>query len=137
MPKITRYFIKSGMVYLLFGILVYAVSEFPGRRWEIHLMPVYWHMIALGWITQIIMGVSLWMYPKGKNPSSKNGSNLAWAAYFCLNLGLCFRIFSEPFIYGNKELVVLPFLSSICLQFLGILCFVFEIWPRLEPQGKR
>ncbi|MBM9546339.1 hypothetical protein JWG40_04885 [Leptospira sp. 201903074] len=137
MPKISRYFIKSGMLYLLFGILVYAYSEFPGSHWNIHLMPVYWHMIALGWITQIIMGVSLWMYPKGKNPGAKNGSNLSWMAYVCLNSGLIFRILSEPFLYLNRDLSIIPFVSSIFLQFAGILCFVLEIWPRLEPQRKK
>ncbi|TGL44598.1 hypothetical protein [Leptospira perdikensis] len=134
MPKISRYFIKSGMVYLLFGVLVYGLAEFPGTKWDVHLMPVYWHMIALGWITQIIMGVSLWMFPKGKNPSPKEGSSFAWIAYFALNLGLCLRIVSEPFLYGNKEVFILPFLCSVFLQLVGILSFVFEIWPRLKPK---
>lgn len=137
MPKLSRYFIKSGMVYLFFGVLVYAISEFPGLQWEIHLMPVYWHMLALGWITQIIMGVSLWMYPKGKNPAPKNGSTITWIAYLSLNFGLILRIVSEPFLYLYKEITIFPFVCSIFFQLLGILCFVLEIWPRLEPQGKK
>ncbi|PJZ46374.1 hypothetical protein [Leptospira brenneri] len=137
MPKISRYFIKTGLVYLLSGVVIYAFSEFSSIQWEIHLMPVYWHMIALGWITQIIIGVSLWMYPKGKNNSPKTGSKLAWMAYFSLNLGLFFRIFSEPFIYQNREISLLPYLISIFLQFAGILCYVLEIWPRLDSQTKK
>ncbi|TDY72839.1 hypothetical protein CLV96_1853 [Leptospira meyeri] len=137
MPKISRYFIKSGLLYLLFGVLVYALSEFPKYNWEIHLTPVYWHMITLGWVTQIIIGVSLWMYPKGKKQSPKNGSNLVWTAYFSLNLGLILRIVSEPWIYQQKEYFIFPFIISIVLQFTGILCYVLEIWPRLEPQRQK
>ncbi|TGK50710.1 hypothetical protein EHQ16_04390 [Leptospira kanakyensis] len=134
MPKISRYFIKSGLLYLLFGVLFYFLSEFPGIKWEIHLMPVYWHLIALGWITQIIIGVSLWMYPKGNKSTSKDGSVLAWMAYFSLNLGLILRIFSEPWIYQHREILILPFCLSVFLQFTGILCYVLEIWPRLKSQ---
>lgn len=132
MPKISRYLIKSGMLYLLFGVLVYGISEFPGSQWKIQLIPVYWHMIALGWITQIIMGVSLWMYPKGKKQIPKTGSILSWLAYCSLNLGLILRIFSEPFLYLNREISILPFVCSIFFQLAGILCFILEIWPRLD-----
>ncbi|TGL86244.1 hypothetical protein EHQ68_13000 [Leptospira congkakensis] len=136
MPKISRYFIKSGLLYLLFGVLVFAFSEFPGAKWEIHLMPVYWHMIALGWVTQIIIGVSLWMYPKGNKSTPKDGSTFAWVAYFSLNLGLILRIFSEPLIYQSRDILILPYCLSIILQFMGILCYVLEIWPRLKSQTK-
>lgn len=137
MPKISRYFIKSGMLFLLFGVLIYTLSEFPGLHFNIPLLPVYWHMISIGWITQIIMGVSLWMFPKGKNFISKNGSILSWISFVSLNLGLLFRFCSEPFINGNSEIVKIPFLLSIILQVLGILCFIIEIWPRLTTMNRK
>ncbi|MCW7505344.1 hypothetical protein [Leptospira paudalimensis] len=137
MPKISRYFIKSGMLYLFFGVLVYSLNEFPGLNFKVPLLPVYWHMIAIGWITQIIMGVSLWMFPKGKISISKNGSILSWISYVSLNLGLVFRFSSEPFLHVDREMVKIPFLLSIFLQVLGILCFILEIWPRLTPMNRK
>ncbi|MCW7473914.1 hypothetical protein CH354_03300 [Leptospira levettii] len=137
MPKISRYFIKSGMLFLLFGVVIYTLSEFPELQINVSLLAVYWHMIAIGWITQIIMGVSLWMFPKGKNSISKNGSILSWISFVSLNLGLLFRFCSEPFINGNSEIVKIPFLLSIILQVLGILCFILEIWPRITPMNRK
>ncbi|EOQ89088.1 hypothetical protein LEP1GSC202_1514 [Leptospira yanagawae serovar Saopaulo str. Sao Paulo = ATCC 700523] len=137
MPKISRFFIKSGMLFLLFGIFIYAISEFPGFNDKLPLLPVYWHMIALGWITQIIMGVSLWMFPKGKNSLSKHGSKLAWISFFSLNLGLLLRFVSEPFLYVHRELLQVSYLCSIVLQILGVFCFILEIWPRLTPVPRK
>jgi hypothetical protein len=90
--------------------------------------------MALGWITQMIMGVSVWMFPKGKT-SSKDGSKTIWIAYLTLNLGLIFRIFSEPFLYNLKEILSLPYVISIFLQLVGVICFVIEIWPRLRTRA--
>ncbi|MCW7461396.1 hypothetical protein [Leptospira limi] len=137
MPKISRYFIKSGMLFLFFGVVIYTLSEFPELHFKVPLLPVYWHMIAIGWITQIIMGVSLWMFPKGKNSISKNGSTLSWISYISLNLGLVFRFSTEPFLNVDREMVKIPFLLSIFLQVLGILCFILEIWPRLTHMNRK
>lgn len=137
MPKISRYFIKSGMLFLFFGVVIYTLSEFPELQINVPLLAVYWHMIAIGWITQIIMGVSIWMFPKGKNSISKNGSTLSWISYISLNLGLVFRFSSEPFLNVDREIVQIPFLLSIILQVLGILCFILEIWPRITPMNRK
>jgi hypothetical protein len=122
------------MLYLLFGILVYAISEFPGTNINIQLMPVYWHMIALGWITQLIMGVSLWMYPKGKSSHPKTGSPYSWLAFGNLNLGLLLRITTEPILQNHREYVLYPYTFSILFQFLGISFYILEIWPRLSTK---
>ncbi|GBF43065.1 hypothetical protein LPTSP2_23610 [Leptospira ellinghausenii] len=137
MPKISRYFIKSGMLFLFFGVVIYTLSEFPELQINVPLLAVYWHMIAIGWITQIIMGVSIWMFPKGKNSISKNGSTISWISYISLNLGLVFRFSSEPFLNVDREIVQIPFLLSIILQVLGILCFILEIWPRITPMNRK
>lgn len=137
MPKISRYFIKSGMLFLFFGVVIYTLSEFSELLINVPLLAVYWHMIAIGWITQIIMGVSIWMFPKGKNSISKNGSTLSWISYISLNLGLVFRFSSEPFLNVDREIVQIPFLLSIILQVLGILCFILEIWPSITPMNRK
>lgn len=133
MPKISRYFIKSGMLFLFTGVLIFAVNEFPGLQLQYPLLPIYWHMIALGWISQIIMGVALWMFPKGKSSLSKHGSLLSWVSFISLNLGLVFRFCSEPFLSTHIELIFYPFLLSIVFQIIGVFSFILEIWPRLTP----
>ncbi|XDD46869.1 hypothetical protein AB3N60_01875 [Leptospira sp. WS39.C2] len=137
MPKISRFFIKFGMLYLFIGVILFTLSEIPILQLNIPLLPIYWHMIALGWISQIIFGVSLWMFPKNKQTISKNGSRLSWISFISLNLGLVFRFCSEPFLLNNRELVFIPFIASIVLQVLGVFCFILEIWPRLSTSPRK
>lgn len=98
MPPITRWFIKTAIVYLLAGIILAFVSELPTVNAGPLLLPVYWHMIIIGWITQVIMGVSIWMFPRKKRHRKKTQSFSAVAAFWTLNTGLILRFLSEPFL---------------------------------------
>lgn len=139
MPKITRWFIKSGMIYFFMGLLLAIVAEFPTIKTGSLLLPVYWHMIVIGWITQVIMGVSIWMFPRKKRDRRKEVSLSAKLAFWFLNTGLILRFLSEPFIpfFEDDLLIVATVLISSVLQVAAVLFFVMEIWPRVQPKKKR
>jgi hypothetical protein len=67
MPPLTRWHIKSAFVYLaaalLLGVVLAfgAVAQIP--TWLAYLSPVYFHLIMVGWVTQMIFGVIFWMFP--------------------------------------------------------------------------
>ncbi|MFO7845801.1 MAG: hypothetical protein R6V27_04500 [Balneolaceae bacterium] len=139
MPSITRWFIKAGMIWLVSGVMLALVAELPDVQGAALLLPVYWHMIVIGWITQVIMGVSVWMFPRKKRNRKKEQSLLATGAFFLLNGGLIVRFLSEPFLPVFDESTVIPFLVvfSAILQLTAIILFVCEIWPRVQPKRKR
>lgn len=138
MPPITRYFIKSGMIYFVLGIVLAFYAELPGVKTGALLLPVYWHMLVIGWLTQIIMGVSIWMFPRTKKQRQNIQSFTAVAAFWTLNAGLILRILAEPFIpivQSGLMFTVIIVLSS-GLQVLSVIFYLIEIWPRIQPRKR-
>lgn len=139
MPNVTRWFIKVGIIYFLLGVSLAIVAELDVINTRALLLPVYWHMIVTGWITQVIMGVSIWMFPRKHRDNKKRESVLSWLAFWLLNSGLVLRFLSEPFlpIVQNHLAVTSLMLTSAVLQVLGVIFYVAEIWPRLQTREKQ
>lgn len=139
MPPVTRWFIKSGMTWFILGLLLAFATELPSVQAGSLLLPVYWHMIVIGWITQVIMGVSIWMFPRKRRNRKKEQSALATGVFFLLNSGLILRFMSEPFIplFQDSLLIVVTVITASLLQIAAVLFFVMEIWPRVQPKKKR
>jgi hypothetical protein len=133
MPKVTRLFIKSGLVYLFLGIIMAFVAELPQVNTGVLLLPVYWHMIVIGWVTQVIMGVSIWMFPRRKRSREKIESVPALLSFWTLNSGLILRFTAEPFIplfQGNSAITSVVVISTL-LHIAAVLFYLTEIWPRV------
>jgi len=139
MPPITRWFIKSGMIWFCLGVVLAFVAELPSVQGRALLLPVYWHMLVIGWITQVIMGVSFWMFPRKKRNRKKEQSALAVGAFYLLNGGLVVRLSTEPFLPLFTESGILSgvVIFSAVLQVSAILLYIGEIWPRVQPKAKR
>jgi hypothetical protein len=117
------FFALSLIVGLLLELGVGAVAQFRF---------VFWHMIMLGWISQIIIGVSLWMFP-GRRKSEAIRDNInAYITYFGLNTGLLMRLIAEPqSVFYPSDLFSIMILVSALLQALATVFYVREMWPRL------
>lgn len=137
MPLATRLFIKTGIVYLILGIILALLSGIPSLEIGHLLLPVYWHMIVVGWITQIIIGVSVWMFPRSSRGKRETNSKLIFGSFITLNAGLIVRFISEPFIpILNDYLLILWSISlSATLQLVAITLFIMEIWPRIRGRS--
>ncbi|MCB0834174.1 MAG: hypothetical protein KDC45_11985 [Bacteroidetes bacterium] len=136
MPCLTRYFIKAGLLYfggglaLVFLSNLLALDEYP---WLASATPVYFHMIMVGWITQIIMGVSFWMFPALARDNPRGNERLGWLAWAGINLGMMARMVGEPLsASGTSVFPGLVLILSALLQWLGGLAYVVLIWPRVK-----
>lgn len=131
MPLITRVFLKTGLLYfivaMVLGVLL-QINSVDTTGW----LPIYWHTLMLGWITQIIMGISLWMFPGRNKEESWTNQIWPWSAYILINVGLILRCVAEPAILWSEHAIWKILLTvSALLQFVGVLCYVREIWPRV------
>ncbi|MFT3895418.1 MAG: hypothetical protein QM730_27655 [Anaerolineales bacterium] len=81
MPPLTRWFLKAALVYLILalcaGILLALPDPIAG------LFPVYFHLLTFGWLTQLIFGVALWMFPKFTSPNRADLNGWAGARSSC------------------------------------------------------
>lgn len=50
----------------------------------------------VGWVTQMIIGVAFWMFPKYTRERPRGSEALAWITYVLLNVGLLLRAIAEP-----------------------------------------
>ncbi len=131
MPGISRIFIKAGMIYFVLSLVAGLLLEIESVSIPA-LMPLFWHMLMLGWITQIIIGVSVWMFPGRNRGEGFSNQKWNWLTFIFLNIGLFLRLIAEPAV-GYYETQIWPVLlaGSAILQVMAGITYVIEMWPRI------
>jgi cbb3-type cytochrome oxidase subunit 1 len=142
MPPLTRWFLKTALIYLVVALLAGALLA-ARNVWLLPPLitaftPVYFHLFMVGWVTQLIFGVVFWMFPKYSKEKPRGSEPLGWATYLLLNAGLLLRAAGEPLnalqpgVFWGWLLVV-----SATWQWLAGLCFVANTWGRVQGTAKR
>ncbi len=139
MPIITRLYVRTSLIYL-FAALTLAVVLSLSQVMDLPLLlraagPVYFHLFLVGWVTQLIMGIVFWMFPKYSKERPRGREGLAVATYVLLNIGLVLRLLGEPAAAGSTApvwswLLVL----SATLQWLAGMFFVANTWGRVKER---
>lgn len=139
MPTTSRWFIKAGVIYFVLGITLVFLDEIPLMSSKLSLLPIYLHMLVMGWITQLIIGVSVWMFPRKHRDKKRRESILVWATFWTLNIGLILRFLSEPFIplLKDSKVIQISIVASALLQWIAVILYTIEIWPRLQNRKKQ
>ena len=139
MPRLARWFIKAGLLYfvlaLITGVLLQARTVIDLPSWVNVLNPVYVHLLTVGWITQLIIGVAYWMFPKFSRERPRRSEKLSWAVFVLLNAGLILRIISEPRVTMRSEPDLGWMLAvSAVLQTAAGWLFVINTWARVKER---
>lgn len=135
MPILTRWFLRAALVYLILALCAGILLALPGRMLISGLFPVYVHTLAFGWLTQLIFGVALWMFPKFSSAKPRGHEWLGWTTFILLNTGLILRIIFEPLhsmmptSFSSWMLV-----GSALLQWLAGMAFVANTWGRVREK---
>ena len=138
MPLTTRWFVRSALAWMLLalagGVLLATgvAPRFPGTD-VVLPYPTYIHLVTVGWLSNLIFGVALWLFPRYTAEQPRGSDALGWASYAGLNAGLLLRLIGEPAQLagaGGRTLLLL----SAGLQLLGGWAFVLNIWPRVKAK---
>lgn len=140
MPSLARTFIKASFAYLIAAFLLGALMTLDGwlsfSRWLRVLYFSQLHLLVVGWISQLALGVAYWMFPrflKEQDPRPRGSERLAYAVIVALNAGLLLRFALEPFSMLNPQPWLAAALSlSGILQALAVLGFGWLIWGRIR-----
>jgi hypothetical protein len=143
MPPLVRLYIRTAFVYFVAGFLLLALMALDGwlnlGRWFTAVSVSQLHLLVVGWITQLSIGVAYWMFPrflKEDSPRPRGSDALAWTVYICLNAGLVLRLAAEPFyrmrMTGQEWLAAVVALSGV-LQAAAAVGFGLLIWARIRP----
>ncbi|MFN3741760.1 MAG: hypothetical protein ACK4VW_03685 [Anaerolineales bacterium] len=128
MPKLTRYFLRASLLYMLLGFtvgsLLLAHKGFPFAPWLWRLLPIHVESMLIGWMSQFALGVAFWILPRLGESKPRGDEIFAWLALFCLNLGI----------------VLTWVLSQNLGRFLesfAVFLFIWGNWRRLYPPRQK
>lgn len=137
MPFISRTFIKAGMAYFVLSLVAGLLLEIESVSVPA-LMPLFWHMLMVGWITQIIMGVSIWMFPGRNREEGFWNQKWNWLTLIFMNAGLVMRLIAEPAVgYSKAQIWSVLLVASAILQVAGGLTYLIEMWPRIMSKKQQ
>lgn len=139
MPTLSRWFIKIGLIYFVLGLAMGALLlAQPVLDWSTRiqaLRPVYLHILFIGWVTQIIMGVGYWMFPKYSKERPRGSERLGWAVLILLNAGMVLRMIGEPAMVLAPELDLGWTLAVASLLLLAAgWGFILNTWGRIKER---
>lgn len=141
MPNLTRWYIRSALIYLVIALILAVFLALPGSiqlpQCLRAMTPVYFHLFLVGWVTQLIFGVIYWMFPIIDRENPYGNELFNWACYILLNTGLLLRLFAEPAVSLSPESGAgwLLAVSAVLQWFAGVL-FVVLSWPRVKGRKR-
>lgn len=139
MPTLSRWFIKIGMLYLVIGLMMgAALLAQPVMGWSSSLQvlrPVYLHFLFIGWVTQVIMGVGYWMFPKYSKEKPRGKEWVGWMVLISLNVGMVLRAIGEPAVVLAPQAGLGWTLAVAALLLLAAgWGFIFNTWGRIKER---
>ncbi len=135
-----RYFIKTSIVFLVIGIfsgLYMMISQkFFGVYPHPELVSAHSHIILIGSVMMMIMGVALWFFPRPDKEDKLYKPDLILFVYYIFSISTLIRFLTQ-FIFAFYSIEFLKWLIVIAsiLQVAGIILFFISIWGRIRPVG--
>lgn len=135
MPTLTRWFLKAALIYLILALCAGILLALPDANSIAGVFPVYFHLLTFGWLTQMIFGIALWMFPKYTAENPRGHEWLGWATFALLNSGLILRAIFEPLNgISPTRLSNWMLVAAAILQWLSGVAFVANTWKRVREK---
>lgn len=139
MPLLSRMYIKAGMLYFAAGLVLGALLLLqPIMGWSVRLQvlrPVYLHFLFVGWVTQIIIGVGYWMFPKYTKDQPRGKVWLGWVVFVLLNAGMVLRAIGEPAVaLAPQAGLGWTLVAASLFLLLAGWGFIINTWGRIKER---
>lgn len=134
MPPLTRLAIRLALAWLVAGLGGLALRPVGGALLP---SPTLYHLLTVGWLTQLIVGVAYWMFPRESAARPRGRAAPAWAAVLGLNAGLLLRLAAEPVarVHGPAPVTAGALAASALLQLAAAIAFAVHLWPRVRARA--
>jgi cbb3-type cytochrome oxidase subunit 1 len=134
---LVRRFLRTAMGFLLVGLVLGAWMlvrrELAGRYPSQRLVSAHTHVILVGFVMMMILGVALWMFPRPERDDPRYRPALAEVAYWLLTSSTAIRFTGELVPPASSGLllhwvVVLAGLGQVT----GVVIFFWNLLPRIR-----
>lgn len=135
-----RYFIKTSLAFLIVGLLsgVYMSLARNVFNWGFgtELISAHTHVILVGSVMMMIMGVALWFFPRPAPDDTKYNPDLIRVTYWIITLSTAVRfVFQCVAAYADMTEVRWLVAAASLFQFFGIALFFYSMWGRIRSVG--
>lgn len=135
-----RYFIKTSVIFLITGILTGLYMSVLKYVFKIgysqELISAHTHLILVGSVMMMIMGVALWFFPRAEKDDKKYNPHLILIAYWVMTIGTSLRfIFQVVANFLVSDLIQYFIAISSALQVAAMILFFYSMWGRIRPVG--
>lgn len=130
MPHVSLICLRAAVVWLLVGSALGAATS-AGLLPAAALYASTLHALMVGWITLLIAGVALWMFPNRKRDQN---FLWGWMSLICWNVGLIARVTGEPGLALWPEQAAWRgvLVGSALCQLGGAVALALALGPRLK-----
>lgn len=142
MTDLVRYYIKTSIAFLGIGLLLggylLGIREMEGTWPPPLLVTAHVHLILIGFVMMMIMGVALWMFPKPARDDTWYRLDLARLIYWIMVVATAVRFAGEVLsVRGASPILHGGILAAGGLQVAGIIVFFGNLWTRIRAPGSR
>ncbi len=135
-----RYFIKTSIVFLVIGLLtglyMPLCSNVLKTGYGAELISAHTHLILVGGVIMMIMGVALWFFPRPEKEDTCYNPDIITASYWIMTISTALRYLSQ-LINSYEELHFIRWMITIFSlgQITAIIIFFFGMWRRIRSSG--
>ena len=137
-----RYFIKTSLAFLVIGILTGLYMSFAKYIYQTgytqELISAHTHLILVGSVIMMIMGVALWFFPRPEKDDKKYNPDLISVTYWLLTIATALRFIFQvaaSFYFINWVNMAIAIFSS--LQVIAMILFFYSMWGRIRAVGSQ
>ena len=136
-----RYFVKTSFAFFILGLIsglyIYGAKSF-GWILPYTLIQAHLHVLFMGGIVMMILGVGVWFFPRAKKDDKKYKPDVIRFSFYILTLFTIIRFVAEIFqgITPSGMADLIGFWSSTA-QVLAVIAIIYSIWGRIRPVGSQ
>ncbi len=128
MSKVTVWFIKSAMVYLILAVLMGIHMSMEGPKYP--LLQIHTHLNLLGWMSMMIFGVAYHILPRFSGTQLWSEKLSVWHLVLA-NIGLLGM--TAGWVLISLEYSKYTLLTFSIIEALSIFCFVLNMFKTIKP----
>ena len=137
-----RYFVKTSIIFLIVGIFTGLYMSLDKHLFYIGFSPelisAHTHIILVGSVMMMIMGVALWFFPRAEKDDKKYNPDLILVTYWIMTVSTALRfLFQVIGSFIESKYIETGISVFSIFQVLAIILFFYAMWGRIRGVGSQ
>ena len=137
-----RYFVKTSIIFLIVGIFTGLYMSLDKHLFYTGFSPelisAHTHIILVGSVMMMIMGVALWFFPRAEKDDKKYNPDLILVTYWIMTVSTALRfLFQVIGSFIESKYIETGISVFSIFQVLAIILFFYAMWGRIRGVGSQ